>query len=192
MRRNFFAKFIFISLLMLSHNTTAQSISIIGAGNDARLCSIAAEVAAKLQTVSRDDLKSCVLALEYGSLKRSDRAGTLVNKGIILTVLERYQEAYADYRKAIEIMNNLPEAYIGRGNIYFLSGKYELAIADYSEALNLNLSRDHIAFFNRGMAYEKIKDYVNAEENYRLALEKVPAWSLALNKLEKLNAKIER
>lgn len=192
MRRNLFVKSIFITLSVFSLNSTAQSISVIGAGNDARLCSIAAETAANFQTASRNDLESCFLALEYGNLKRRDRAGTLVNKGIIHTVVGQYQNAYKDYRKAIEIMNNLPEAYVGRGNIYFLSGKYELAIADYTEALDLNITRNHIAFFNRGMAYEKIKDYVKAEENYRLALEMVPEWSLALNKLKKLHVKNER
>lgn len=167
----------------------AQAVTIIGNGGDARNCSMAADTAAKISFVSRNDLESCNRAIDYGHLKRGDLAGTFVNRGIVETALSEYQDAFSDYQHAIKLNPELPEAYIGRGNIYFLAQKYDRAIADYTKALELNISRDYIAHLNRGMAYEKIGNYDNAEENYRRALELQPEWQLAQDKLDRLMAK---
>ena len=177
------------SLLFLSYcpvNIYAQSVTIIGNGEDARACSFTAESAAGLNFTSIEDLKDCDRALEYGTLSRRDKAATYVNRGIILVALERYQDAFSDYHRAMDLMPELPESYIGRGNIYFLAGKPEQAIEDYNKALKLNISRDYIAYLNLGIVYENLKDYKLAEENYRHALELFPDWGLAKNKLERL------
>ena len=183
---------LFLLLTYLPAAVLAQAITIIGSGGDARNCSMAADTAAKFSFVSRDDLESCNRAIDYGRLKRGDLAGTYVNRGIIETALTSYQDAFSDYHHAMEIKPELPEAYIGRGNIYFLAKKYDRAIADYTKALDLNISRDYIAHLNRGMAYEKIGNYENAEKNYRRALELQPDWQLAKDKLDRLMAKNNR
>ena len=167
----------------------AQSVTIIGGGSDARNCSMASNSAAKFGFVSRDDLETCTRALEYGHLTRNDRAGTHVNRGIVQTALGRYQDALSDYIRAMDLSPDLPEAYVGRGNIYFLAGKFNRAIEDYTTALDLDISRDYIAHFNRGMAYEKVGNINDAESNYRRALELQPEWQLALDKLNRLLAK---
>jgi len=180
-----------LSLLLCTFppGEAAQAITIINGGGDARNCSMSADNAAKSRFVSRDDLDSCTRAIDSGHLKRGDLAGTYVNRGIIESALARYQDAFADYHHAMKVNPELPEAYVGRGNIYFLAGKYQLAITDYTKALDLNISRDYIAHLNRGMAFEKIGEFDNAEENYRRALELQPDWQLAKDKLERLMAK---
>lgn len=170
----------------------AQAITIIGSSSDARNCSMAADTAARFGFVSREDLETCTRAIDYGHLKRGDLAGTYVNRGIVATALTRYQDAYSDYRRAMDLKPKLPEAYVGRGNIYFLAEKYDRAIDDYTRALDLNLTRDYIAQLNRGMAYEKIGNYEIAEENYRRVLELQPEWQLARDKLERLLAKQQK
>lgn len=183
------AVFLSLCLFAFPPGVAAQAITIIGGGGDARDCSMAADNAAKIGFVSRDDLDYCTRAIELRHLKRGDLAGTYVNRGIIETALARYQDAFADYHQAMKVNPELPEAYIGRGNIYFLAGKYKLAIDDYTRALDLHISRDYIAHFNRGMAYEKIGEIKNAEQNYRRALELQPDWQLAKDKLDRLLAK---
>ena len=186
MLRNTIRSSLLILLCYCPVSVYAQAVTIIGSGEDARNCSFTAEAAANLNFTSKEDLEDCNRALEHGALSRRDKAATFVNRGIILVALERYQEAFSDYHRAMDLMPELPESYIGRGNIYFLAGKPRMAIDDYNKALELNISRDHIAYLNMGIVYENIKDYKHAEEYYRRALELFPDWGLAKNKLERL------
>lgn len=167
----------------------AQTVMVFSAGREARDCSMAAQSAGQFQFASREDLTTCTRAIEYGNLKRRDRAATYVNRGILQMARENYQKAFDDYHRALALMPELPEAFVCRGNVFYLSGKYKRAIEDYSKALQFNLSKNHIAHLNRGMAYEKLDEYSHAEENYRRALELMPEWSLAQLKLDRLLAK---
>lgn len=193
MMRKFNSPLLFFLILMsISPGVAAQAVTVISNGGDARSCSMAAETAAKSIFVTREDLDYCSRAIDYGRLKQGDLAGTLVNRGIIEAALSRYQDAFADYSRAIKVKPELPEAYVGRGNIYFLAGKYDLAIKDYTRALDLNISRDYIAHFNLGMVYENTGKFESAEENYRRALELQPDWQLAKDKLARLLAKEDK
>ena len=176
-------------VLCYSPAVSAQALTVFSGGAVARSCYLAARTAANRMFTSREDLETCDRALETGILKRRDRAGTLVNRAIVETSLSRYQDAFADYRSALAIIPDLPEAYVGRGNIYFLAGKLDRAIEDYSRALDLNISRAYIAHLNRGMAYEKLGRYDVAEADYRQALAAQPDWDLAVKKLNRVLAK---
>lgn len=167
----------------------AEAVTIFSGGADARNCYHAAEFAARGMFVSGGDLRTCDRAVDDVTLKRRDQAGTFVNRAIVETSLHRYQDAFADYHRAIKIMPDLPEPYVGRGNIYFLAGKLDKAIADYNHALDLHLTREHIAYINRGMAYEKQGRFDVAEEDYRRALAEQPDWKLAQQKLDRVLAK---
>jgi tetratricopeptide (TPR) repeat protein len=166
-----------------------QAITVFSGGADARNCYLAAKTAANRMFTSREDLETCDRALDSGLLKHRDRAGTLVNRAIVETTLSRYKDAFADYHSAMVIIPDLPEAYVGRGNIYFLANKLDRAIEDYSRALELNISRSYITYLNRGMAYEKLGRYDVAEADYRQALAAQPDWELAIKKLNRVLAK---
>lgn len=182
-----------VSLLFLalfqSPAAFAEAVTVFSGGADARNCYLAARTAANRLFTSREDLDTCDHALDAGLLKRRDRAGTLVNRAIVETALSRYKDAFADYHRALAIIPDLPEAYVGRGNIYFLANKLDEAIKDYSRALELNINRSYIAYLNRGMAYEKLGRYNVAETDYRQALAAQPDWDLALKKLNRVLAK---
>lgn len=60
----------------------------------------------------------CTRALK-GVLSGSDRAYTLVNRSINYNLLGEYDEALEDIDAAFEIIPDLPEAYLSRGNTYF-------------------------------------------------------------------------
>jgi len=165
------------------------AVTILSGGSEARTCYHAAQNAAEGMFSSRDDLKSCDIAIDDTALTRRDRAGTYVNRAIVEASLSRYRDAFADYQRAIKTMPELPEPYVGRGNIYFLAGKLDKAIDDYTHALDLKLTRRHIAYLNRGMAYEKQGRLAVAEADYRKALELQPDWKLAKEKLGRVMAK---
>ena len=177
-----------VVLISFPINSTAQAVTVMGSGSDARECSFAAETASKFKSSVRNKLKHCTIALKDLRIKRRDKAATYINRGILQMVLEHYQDALSDYQIAIELMPELPEAYVGRGNFYFIENEYVRAIADYSKALELDLSKDYLAHFNLGMAYEKLNEYGTAEVNYRRALDLQPEWDLAQRYLDRLLA----
>jgi tetratricopeptide (TPR) repeat protein len=61
-------------------------------------------------------------------------------------------------------------AYYGRGNCYYEREKYDLAIADYTKAIELD-PKDDVAYFNRGDCYDKQGEYGKAEADFAKAEE---------------------
>jgi tetratricopeptide (TPR) repeat protein len=68
----------------------------------------------------------------------------------------KFDNAIAEFRKAIEINQEYVSAYYSRGNAYFAKKVFDQAIADYSKAIELSpldvKHRDRI-YNNRGVAY---------------------------------------
>ncbi|MFQ4143455.1 tetratricopeptide repeat protein [Chlorogloeopsis sp. ULAP02] len=69
-----------------------------------------------------------------------------------------------------EILCNDSDAYKKRGNFRAHLGDYEGAIADYTQAININ-SKDADAYFNRGNALYNLGNKQAAIENFRQAAE---------------------
>lgn len=175
------------TLCLLSGVLHAQSMTVLSSGGDARACSLAAELSETLSP-SRADLDYCDRALGQAHLSRRDRAATFVNRGILQARLARYQEAMNDYNEALEIQEELPQAWNGKGNLYFLAERYDDAIAAYEMSLSMDLPAPQVAHYNLGLVYEKIGDAAAAERSYNSALELMPEWVPAKTKLERLKA----
>ena len=180
--RSFFA----LALVACPLPIAAQSMTVLNSGEDARRCSTAAEVAASMRIASREDVEYCNLAIDLGTLRRGDRAGTFVNRGIIESTIGNYKHAMADYDRALRVQPELPEAYVGRGNVLFVQGDIAGAIREYDRALGMEMSRRHIPFLNRGMALEARGDLDGAERDYREALRLQPDWPLAASRIERV------
>jgi protein O-mannosyl-transferase len=75
---------------------------------------------------------------------------------------------------------NIYEAYINRGNAFKNENKNDLAMADFSKAIELN-PNSSFAFYNRGTAYEDAKKYELAMADYNKAIELNPDFSPAYN-----------
>ncbi|MCP5146280.1 MAG: tetratricopeptide repeat protein [Gammaproteobacteria bacterium] len=178
------------ALLMsvLCANVQGQSVTIFGGNSLARDCYRNATMAVKLSDfVSHSAIEPCDTALEHGDMSMRDRAATFVNRGIIYANMQLYTDAVRDYEKALKMRPDFAETYINRGNIFFLGRAYLRAIEDYTTALE-KMSSDnlHVAYLNRGMAYERIGDAALAEQDYRRALELSPGWTIATDRLGKL------
>jgi tetratricopeptide (TPR) repeat protein len=176
-------------LVAIAAPLAAQSVTVLNSGEDARRCSMAAEFASNLRTASDDDVEYCTLALELGTLRPSERAGTFVNRGILQSVLGKPRDAMADYDRALKLQPELPEAFVGRGNVRFIERDIPGAIAEYDRALELQISRRHVVLLNRGMALEARGDLDAAERDYREALLLSPEWPLAQSRIERVLAK---
>ena len=153
-----------------------MAVSTFGA-TDAQLCYRAA--ADDFAT----DADVCDNALKGGAMTARDRIATLVNRGIILNRQGRLDEALADFDKALEKNGELAEAFLNRGNTYYLMRRYDEAIEDYRASLRHDLKQPHVAWYNIGLAQQAKKDDVKAKEAYRMALEIDPDFGPARKKL---------
>lgn len=63
-----------------------------------------------------------------------------------------------------------PAAYVGRGNVYMDKGQYDLAISDFTTAIEKNPA-DAQAYFGRGLAHEKKGETGLANKDYEKARE---------------------
>jgi len=177
-----------VSLLLVPVCASAQSVTVLSGGGEARACSTAAKMSLTRLNRTRSDLDSCNRALDEVNLSRRDRAATFVNRGILLAALDEYQDALNDYNDALELVPEMPQAWNGKGNLYYLADRLDEAIAAYERALELNLPERQVAYYNLGITYEKLRDDAAAERSYNTALEIAPDWAPAKERLEKLRA----
>ena len=176
----------------ISGYTGAQSMMVLGGGTYGQDCYRASVTAVQLQHGSFADIQSCDRAIEYGKLALKDLVATYVNRGIIYASLNRLDKAAEDYQTAIKLSSDTPESYLNRGNLWFIANHMQEAIDDYNKAMELELRQTHVVFLNRGMAFESLGQWSNAENDYLSALDISPDWTMAQEKLERVRAKIQK
>ena len=116
----------------------------------------------------RGALALCNKALADKLLPK-DRTATLVNRGIIQAAAGNSQAALADYNDALARAPELASAYLNRGAVLMQVGRFQDARSDFDRALALNTDRPAIAYFNRGMANEKLGALPAAYRDYKQA-----------------------
>jgi len=121
----------------------------------------------------------CAQALDTQALLPLDRAGTMVNLGIIRLRSGRYAEADTDFSMAIRFMPDLAEAYVNRGAARIGMRQFKAAVDDVDKALSLGVKEPQKAYYDRGLAYEWLDNPKAAYADYKKALEISPAWDLA-------------
>lgn len=179
-------------LVILPITGYTQSMSVIGGGSYARNCFMSATLAIQMNSATRENVQECDQAILHGRLTRKDLLATYVNRGILYGAMEEYQKALKDYRTAVELEPETGEVYVNLGNLYLLSKKFDVAIEQYTTAIELSLAKNHIAHFNRAMAYENNKEFDSAEADYRRAIELSPEWVLPQLRLERMMRNIEK
>lgn len=130
------------------------------------------------------DIAPCDRALGDRTAPRADRMKTFVNRGIIHNRNGAPQIAIDDFNAALAIDPNLPEAYLNRGNSYFLIGLHDDALADYEQALALDVKEPWSAHYNMGLVHDVKKQPDKAREAYQKAVEAKPDFVAAQRKLE--------
>ncbi len=82
-------------------------------------------------------------------------------RGIVYTEQKQYEEAIADFDRAIALdpLNDL--AFLGRGRVKYDMGDFEGAIADFSETIRIDPEYP-IAYNNRGAARRDVGDFTGA------------------------------
>ncbi len=89
--------------------------------------------------------------------------------------LGRYDEALAEYNKALELRPDYARALINRGIIYRHLKQYDKALADYNRTLEL-IPDSPSTLYNRGITYRHLERYEEALADYASALQLKPGY----------------
>jgi len=85
----------------------------------------------------------------------------------------RYEQAIADFTKALERLPGSIEAYSGRARAQEKLKRYDQALADYSKLIGIN-PRSPAAYVNRGHVFLDLKRYDEALQDFSKAIELKP------------------
>jgi tetratricopeptide (TPR) repeat protein len=90
-------------------------------------------------------------------------------------IKDEFEAAVADFSAAIDLKEDLFNAYIVRGMAYGYMGLSAAAVADFTHAIELD-PKNGYAYYARGREYWETGDYFKAKEDYDKAVELDPQW----------------
>jgi tetratricopeptide (TPR) repeat protein len=99
----------------------------------------------------------------------SDEAVNYNDRGNALADVGRYQEALANYARAIELDASYSKAYSNRGTTYREMQLYDAALADYDRAIQLDPTYA-TAYYNRALTYGDVERYEEAINDFDQAI----------------------
>ena len=100
----------------------------------------------------------------------AENALTHLNRGKDLFVESRFDEAIAEFERAIAIDSSLAEVYLFRGTSYIHKNEYDRAIADLDRAIQLN-PNDAMAYSNRGFSQHQMGNHDQAIADFTEAIQ---------------------
>ena len=113
------------------------------------------------------------LKLSEDTLKQRIKTGTALHlfKGVAYYDKDMYDEAIAEYKKAIKINPNYAEAHCVLGLVYaYKGGMFDEAIAEYKKAIEINPNYAE-AHYNLGAVYRRKGMFDEAIAEYKKAIE---------------------
>ena len=160
-----------IAVALLAGGAARASVTVIGGGM--------AEDCSKAALSGKSDIQleaSCTKALEIEMLTSRDRAGTLVNRGVLKMRRLNWAGATKDFDAAVRVRPDMGEAYVNRGAVLIGEHHYAESLTDLNKGLQLGVEEPAKVYFNRALAYEGMDDEKSAYFDYQKAVELSPDW----------------
>ena len=141
------------------------------------------DLAPKINQSAWDFLKKHELAAEprfephrfgSGGGRKSKEAGEAFNRGLARHRAGDTDGAIAEYTRALELDENLAQAYNNRGVAYLSQSNYQSAVSDFSRSIKIN-PNEADTYSNRGNAYRALKKFDEAIADHNRALELKPS-----------------
>ncbi|MFZ5669040.1 MAG: tetratricopeptide repeat protein [Pseudomonadota bacterium] len=173
---------LFAAVLATFAAPAAASVLVVGTGMAAD-CSKAAFAGRG----DRDSILLCTRSLQEERLLKRDRAGTHVNRGVMLLRSKDYAAAREDFDRAIALEPALGEAFVNRGVAMMADQDYDAALADIDKGIALGVDEPAKAFYNRGLVHESLGDARAAFLDYRKAQELAPDWPAPARQLTRFS-----
>ena len=118
----------------------------------------------------------CVLTLSANA--KAQTPSELIRSGISAHDAGNYDQAIADYTRAIQLDPSVAVAYMNRGNSYLKKREIDTALRDFDRAIQLNPAFA-LAYNNRGNAYSDKGEAALALADYDKAIQLAPDLDLA-------------
>jgi tetratricopeptide (TPR) repeat protein len=136
----------------------------------------------------RHDLSSimeCTSALDDKSLTSFDRAGTLVNRGILYLLSGNTALAVRDFDEANAIDPVQAEAWLDKAVALVNAGNSAAALDLADHALKLRTQKPALAYYVRGLAYEQQGELRSAYASLKTAQRLDPNWNEPTDELSR-------
>jgi len=157
----------------------AQVIITLGSGR-AHDCFLYAKSGVNLLA----GLQVCNAALDHDVLGRKDRAGTYDNRGVILDMLGRTDEAESDFNASIALDPALGDPYVNLGAMLIKKGQHQEALTQINKGIDLGMAFLHIGYYDRAVAEQMLGRYKEAYYDYKKVLEIEPNFAMATERLK--------
>ena len=157
----------------------AQIFVTLGAGQ-AHDCFLHAKAGTQLQ----QGAQVCSGALDHDVLSKKDRAATHDNRGVILDLLGRTQDAADDFNAAIALDSSLGDPYVNLGAMLIKKGQHQEALEQINRGLDLGMAFPHIGYYDRAVAEQMLGRYKEAYYDYKKVLELEPNFVMASERLK--------
>ena len=164
---------------LLAASSASAAVTVLGDGL-ANQCSAAALAGDAADT----DVQTCTQAL-LETVNEVDKAGTMVNRGVILLRMKKFDAARADFEAAEKLVPTMGEAVVNRGASFVAERRYLEGLAEIDRGLALNPEEPEKAYFNRALANEGLDDMKGAYLDYMKALELAPNWEAPRHELSR-------
>lgn len=105
-----------------------------------------------------------------------ERAGTYVNRGVLMLRSKNFAAARADFDHALQIEPTMGEAMVNRGASLVAERRYAEGLIEIDRGLALGPEEPEKAYYNRALANEGLDDLQAAYLDYMKALELAPGW----------------
>ncbi len=165
----------------------SSSATLIGGGEYAYDCYLNSQIVSQ----NPDDanysmLEPCDFAIKFVDMDKEDLAATHTNRGVIRIALENYDGAFSDFNIGMTLLPGAAQILVNRGNAFYHSGNYQMAIEDYNRSIELGYSDFADVYLNLGKSYERMGNNNLAERNYRQAINLSPDQAEARSLLDGL------
>jgi len=163
--------------------TSANAVVLVVGGGAGAQCYATAEYG--------DPYKAfdiCSRALSDQEMSVRDRAATYINRSVVRLRVHDWSGALGDVDLAITRVSGIGEAFVNRGAALINLGRTQEALTDLNRAITIGLDKVHLAYYNRGLAKEKMNDTRGAYADYRKALDLDPTFTMAADELKRFNA----
>lgn len=127
----------------------------------------------------------CTRALGEKDMPVRDIAATYINRSVVRLRVHDYLGALSDCESSITRYPNFGEAYVNRGAALLNLDMPQQALDSLNTAIRIGLDKVHLAYYNRGLAKEKLNDARGAYDDYKKALELDPEFTLAAEELKR-------
>ncbi len=127
--------------------------------------------------------KLCTRALDVEALNLTNKAATYTNRGVLRMRQGKIDAALADYEVAKRLKPDVGATWLNEGAAHILKKDFASALTALDQAIALNATDLHAAYYNRAIARENSGDVEGAYFDFVKAGELKPDWPLVARQL---------